>query len=510
MTKIFLIIVFLSQYIFPQSLEEKINSLIFVAYDIKQEKQIIKATDEGIGGIQIQYGTYSLKKTRDVFKKVYKSSKYLPPFIAIDYEGGSVYLHQTHGLFNLPSNMAIGSANDYENTSTLFYLLGLELKKAGINTVFSPTVDVNTQRDNPIINIRAFSDNKETVYNMGRLVIKGFNSAGIITTIKHFPGHGMTSSDSHLTLPVSDIEPIKLYNTHIYPFKRLIADDMSDMIMLSHIIYKNVDDKYPASLSQIIMKDILRQQLKYNGVIITDSLDMKAITSKYTVEDAAVIALKNGADMVLVGKYDYRKVKNKIMDAVSKKEILIDDINQSYTRIIELKKKYNLKKFEINSDNFDMAYKDIALKIAKKTNRIIKDEGQNVPLNKNEKIYVIFFVPQRFSDEAIIFYKGLSEKGYRVKFNMISSDSKINLDKTANDLKQYDTLIIANYSWPYTSLRRREILTTLAKNSKKNIFINLLNPYDTDMIKNDFQTIIETYNITEFSMKTLSELLTEK
>ncbi|HOJ87262.1 MAG TPA: glycoside hydrolase family 3 N-terminal domain-containing protein, partial [Elusimicrobiales bacterium] len=238
-------------FLYSQNLEDKISQMLWPAFDTDQTEKIKKAANENIGGIQIMWGEYSDEKTRGIIQELYEITKdSYPPFIAIDYEGGSVYIHQTHNILNLPSNMAIGKSEDYKNIPILFYLLGLELKKLGINTVFSPTADVNTEKYNPIINVRAFSDDKNIVTKISEMVIDGFTSAGIIPTLKHFPGHGMTRSDSHLTLPVTDIDPIELYQTHIYPFKSIIEKKKADIIMVSHVLYKNIDKDMPASLSR--------------------------------------------------------------------------------------------------------------------------------------------------------------------------------------------------------------------------------------------------------------------
>ncbi|MEF3279748.1 MAG: hypothetical protein K6357_02115 [Elusimicrobiota bacterium] len=489
---------------YAQDISQKISGLIFASYDIEQSTQIIEAVENNIGGIQLQWGNYSPEFTRKTTKKIYEKSPYLPPLIAIDYEGGSVYLHQTHGLFNLPSNMAIGKAREKDDTITLFYLLGLELRKLGINTAFSPIVDVNTEKYNPIINVRSFSENKDIVTEMGEAVVDGFSSSQIITTLKHFPGHGMSSSDSHLTLPVTDISPIILYETHIYPFKTLIEKGKGDIVMLSHIVYKSIDDKFPASLSEIIIKNILKQQLNFKGIIITDSLDMKAITKKYSIEDAAVLALKNGCDMVLIGKYSYKKVRDRILKAIKNKEIDIKDIENAYQRIVEFKKNKKLDEFQLNNDKFDMAYKDIATNISYKSINISKNENKLIPLNHDSKINMIFFAPQRFSQEAILPYRILKSQKYNIKLTLVNFDSKINIEKLKKDAKNYSILLIADYSWPKMTERRKKIIDELSKDYKKKIFVNLINPVNSELFAEEYDAIIETYGINEFSMKALA------
>ncbi len=407
-------------FLLSQSIEEKVTQLIWASFDIEEKSKLTKAVEQKIGGIQIICGNHSLEKTKQTLKKIYFNSK-TPPFISIDYEGGSVYIHQTHGLLNLPSNMAIGKARAWQDIPAFSYLLGLELKKAGINTVFSPAVDVNTEEKNPIINIRAFSDDKEIVLKAAELMIDGFNASQIITTLKHFPGHGMTVEDSHKTTPVTKITYDELFETHIYPFKKLIEKNKAEIIMLSHVIYKNIDEKNPASLSPQIIK-ILRNDLNFNGIILTDSLDMKAITDRYSCEKAAVIAIKNGVDMVLTGRHNWIKVKKAIIKAVENGEITHNQINNSYKKIVSLKEKYNLKSFDITNIQFDIAYKRIAREISLKAISLSKGKLENI---KNEKLKIIFLIPDRFATDATIFYREMIRNEFNVDFYIINP-SKIN------------------------------------------------------------------------------------
>lgn len=491
------------------NLYTKVSQLIFASYDIKEEKKMIKQVKSGIGGIQIKYGDYSFKETQKVISRLYKTSK-IPPFISIDYEGGSVYIHQTHNLLNLPSNWAIGKAGDLENTTRLFYLIGLELKKAGINTIFAPDVDVNTNPKNPIINIRAFSDNKDVVFKTAEAALKGMNASRIIHCLKHFPGHGMTDTDSHKVLPVTDIDAIELYETHIYPFKELINKYDIDMVMLSHVLYKNIDPNYPASMSEIIINKILREQLNFKGVIITDSLDMKAISDNYSIEKAAITAIKNGADMVLTGTYNPDKIKKALIKAIKEKKLSLKRINEAYIKIIELKNKYELKKFQILDYKFKNTYYEIANTITKESITVLKDSTKNIPLSREKKIFAVFLTPQRFSDSAIKFYTDLKNRGYDIEFVNINYIKNINIKKLQKNIKDSDMLIIGNYSWPYISNYQKKLIKELTEYSKNKILINFLNPYDSEILKDYFDTVIETYGINIFSINALTEKIIKK
>ncbi|MGC9070355.1 MAG: glycoside hydrolase family 3 protein [Elusimicrobiales bacterium] len=476
--------------------EEIIYSLIFKSYDSKHLKSIIKDTKKGIGGIHLLWGNYNIKDTQKLTSLIYSNSHNLPPFIAIDYEGGSVYLHQTHGLMNLPSNMAIGRSADKSNTTTLFYIAGLELKKAGINMVFAPDVDVNTEIKNPIINIRAFSDNPQSVYEMAKSVITGLKAAGIINTLKHFPGHGMVDNDPHLTLPQTYIDPIELYKTHIYPFRKLIEEKQADAIMVSHILYTQLDSHYPASMSDTVIKRILREQLNFDGLIITDSLDMKAISSHISVENAALTALKNGADMVLIGSYPTKKVIKRIKKAAENGEIDTNELIEKYERIKRIKEKYNLKNFSLYHDDFDLAYKQVAEKISYASINIKKCKGiSNIRFSKN--LDLLLLLPERYLNDTISLYSAVKEIN---SLTTIYTD----LTKLPERNKEESSIIVIAYFWPYIADKKIDEISKITKNYSYSVYINTLNPYDSLVLSDKFDCIIETFGINEFSMKAVS------
>lgn len=480
--------------------ERLIYQLIFKAYDIDQEEELFQDLQNGIGGVQLIWGSNDKEETRKLTTKIYQLTQ-TPPFIAIDYEGGSVYLHQTHGLLNIPSNMAIARSSDTKNTTVLFYLVGLELKKAGINTIFAPTIDVNTNPKNPIINVRAFSDDPQIVYEFAKAMLEGITPTGILTTLKHFPGHGMVDTDSHLKLPKTLIDPLNLYQTHIYPFKRIIGEKRSDMVMVSHILYKMIDEKYPASLSEIIMKRILREELGFEGIILTDSLDMKAITSNYSIEDASVISLKRGADMVLIGRYPSKKVVDRIKKAVYKGELTLQDIMEKYKRILQIKEKHRLKEFIPHTDEFDIAYKKIATEISLKSLRAVKCQNIKDILSA-KSLDILFIVPPRYLKEAISFYTAIKQLNPQaILYTDIKKLKKEKKDSTSS-------IIVSAYFWPYITQTRAKQIKEILKNYNHSLYINLLNPYDSEFFIDEFDCIIETYGINEFSIDALKRYLT--
>jgi beta-N-acetylhexosaminidase len=256
-------------------------------------------------------------------------------FIAVDQEGGRVNRIKK-GVAILPPMSEIKTEKEaYSNGA----ILAKELKPLGIKLDLAPVVDVNTEIKNPIIGDRSFGSNPLKVKKLSCAMIRGMQDNGLYACAKHFPGHGPTKKDSHKCLPEVNISYENWENIHLPPFVSAIKAGIS-CIMVGHILYPCLDKKYPSSLSHKIVTEILRKKLGYKGVIITDDILMKGITKKYTPEEAAVLAINAGADMVLVckGKGVQRRIKEAIADAVLNGKIDIKRINESYKRVSNLLK----------------------------------------------------------------------------------------------------------------------------------------------------------------------------
>lgn len=507
------LIFFLPINIFTEEipLKDKISQCIMVSIDLDDEKKAKTLLSENIGGIQLQWGSFSLQETRKFISRIYESTFTYQPFIAIDYEGGSVFHWETLGLMDLPTNMMLGAANDPNDTASLFYLAGLELKKAGINMSFSPVLDVNTNPMNPIIGIRSFSSNPEKVYWLGNAVINGFKAANILSSIKHFPGHGDTYLDSHKTLPSVKLPEYELMNKHIYPFKRIIDEKNADCVMVAHVIYMAIDKEMPASLSKKVMKELLRENMNYDNLIMTDSLDMKAITSSYDIPQAAFIAFKNGADILLIGRGDFYKVRDRIISEVLKGNIDIARINESFDRIQRIKKKYNLANPR-KSDEFNRAYDSITRSLSVKAITKFKDPLNFIPMDRNSKeIAAVFFIPERFYPDTIVFYRKMLEYGYDLKqFNFSMNPSAKDLLKIEDIAKRYKTILIGSFQWSgVQNFNQKKAIKRILSISARPVLISLMSPYDISNYPKA-PSIILTYGITPFTMETLADVLAGK
>ena len=337
------------------SLQEKIGQMIIAGFSgttlNEETKDLIQ--NKRIGGVifysnNIESITQTVTLLNDI-KAINEQNK-TPLFLSIDQEGGRVS-RLPGSLKTIPTNELIGNVNEPKFSYGIGKIIGNELKQFGFNLDYAPVMDVNSNPDNPVIGDRSFSSNPNVVKKLGVETMKGLQSEDIVTVIKHFPGHGDTSVDSHLQLPKVNKSVEDLKKTELIPFKGAIEEGV-DMVMIAHILLPQLDDK-PASLSPKIINGLLRNQMGYEGVVITDDMTMKAITNHYGIEQASVDSIKAGSDLILVA-HNYNKVvavMKTIKAAVENGEISEERINESVERIIELKDHYQLNNKERENVN---------------------------------------------------------------------------------------------------------------------------------------------------------------
>ncbi|MDD5569160.1 MAG: beta-N-acetylhexosaminidase [Candidatus Pacebacteria bacterium] len=297
------------------------------------------------GTIQRNIVNYSQVKNLVADIKKYSPS---PLFVAIDAEGGYVNrLKEKYGFVNIPSAKQMGKASTAQ-TKKQAQILGKELAELGFNLDFAPVVDVDVNPANPVIGYleRSFSTDPEKVAANASAFIDGLHENNIITAIKHFPGHGSSTADSHLGM----VDVTQTYKPEeLIPYERLISLGYSDIVMTAHIMNTNIDPDYPATLSPLFINNILREELGFQGVVISDDIQMGAIMDNYGFADAIVKAINAGCDMIGISnnikEYDERApytAVDAIFNAVKNGQISQNRVNQSFERIEALKEKYGL------------------------------------------------------------------------------------------------------------------------------------------------------------------------
>lgn len=284
-------------------------------------------------------GSEQTTKMLSDMQAIAKETTGLPVFLSVDEEGGSVTRIAKNVAFgvNDVGNMSeIGVTGDTAKAQQAGATLGTYLKTLGFNVDFAPVADVLTNPDNTVIGTRSFGSDPQTVADMVSAELQGLQSQGIYGVVKHFPGHGGTTGDSHNEAVTLDKSLEDLMATELVPFERAVQDGVS-FIMVGHIsVPAVVGDNTPASLSQMMVSSVLREQLGYDGIVITDALNMGAVTGSYTADQAAVMAVNAGVDMLLMPQ-DYETAYNGLLAAVQDGTITEERIDESVVRIVKLK-----------------------------------------------------------------------------------------------------------------------------------------------------------------------------
>ncbi|MCC8196782.1 MAG: glycoside hydrolase family 3 protein [Ruminococcus sp.] len=259
-------------------------------------------------------------------------------FIAVDEEGGTVSRignNSAMGTTSFPSMKTIGNTGDTDEAYNVGYTIGTEILELGFNLDFAPVADVDSNPDNTVIGNHAFSTVADVAAEMVAAAVRGFEDSGILCTLKHFPGHGDTGTDSHIGYTELDKSLDELWETEFVPFVSGIEAG-ADLVMVGHISVPQVTgDDTPASLSATMIS-ILRDDLGFDGLIITDSMQMEAITDRYTSAEAAVMAIQAGVDIILMPD-NLENAANGIIEAVENGEISEERIAESVLKILETK-----------------------------------------------------------------------------------------------------------------------------------------------------------------------------
>lgn len=497
--------------------QEKLGQTLVVFVDVDSAEQVRPAIEQGkIGGVLIQWGNYSLAETKKLVDKLQSwaavSPHKIPLFISIDYEGGTVYTPITLGFDYLPTNMMLSASRDEEGAAAIAYLAGLELRRAGVHINFSPVLDVNSNPHNPIIGVRSFGSDPASVTRMGSALINGFKAADIVSVVKHFPGHGDTSADSHYDVPVVRASYSQLQKIHLAPFEAAVKQGVPG-VMTGHILYPALDSKNVATFSRPILQDLLRGKMGFKGLIVTDSLDMKSATTYCTIAGCAVRALESGADMILLGRYVkpvsvfdqvWRDVQAKHLEPV---------VEEAAHKVFALKKQMGLL------DNsravpapIEEAYHTALAKISAESVTLVRDRKKLLPFkpvsNKKPTVCAVFFAPARFADQLMNFSKPFLQKGWTIRsYNAALTPRKKDSQRAAACAKGADLLIVTSLQWAdKTNINQKNAINGLIEENPNTVFISTMSPYD---IKNypEADVVMATYGLNKYVLQTAADII---
>src|SRR5215470_9929856 len=285
----------------PSALRRQIGQLLIAGFDGHQISPELRslAREFGLGGVILF--ARNVVEPEQVAELAFDASRLtpeLPCWVSVDQEGGRVARLKAP-FTEWPPMATLGRSGDVELADRFARALASELKSVGITLDYAPVLDIHTNPKNPVIGDRALAEKADVVARLGAAIVRALQAEGIAACGKHFPGHGDTSTDSHVELPLVEHPPERLREVEFAPFRAAIDAGVAT-IMTAHVLVPALDEKRPATLSKRVVTDLLRRELRFQGVILSDDLEMKGLANDYQVPESAVLAVEAGCDGVLI------------------------------------------------------------------------------------------------------------------------------------------------------------------------------------------------------------------
>lgn len=383
------------------TLEEKAGQLLmpWVLGDFapegsaSRERILEMVRDMDVGGVIVSVG--SPTEVAAKLNQAQRDAK-VPLLVAADLERGAGFRFRgvaylpgpifLGGATEFPSLMALGATGDESLAEAMGRVTGLEARAVGVHVPFAPVLDVNNNPDNPIINVRSFGEDPEAVARLGAAFVRGVQEAGGIATGKHFPGHGDTKTDSHLDLPVINVSRERMDSVELPPFQAAIDEGVGG-IMTAHLSIPALtgSNGLPSTLSRKVLTELLREEMGFDGLIFTDAMDMSAIDRKYRRQEAAVLALEAGADILLMPPSP-EAAREGIVAAVLAGRLSEDRLNASVLRVLSAKEGLGLhRNREVPLDEVArrvgiLEHEEVAQEVADRSITLLKNEKNLLPL----------------------------------------------------------------------------------------------------------------------------------
>ncbi|AUC14471.1 beta-N-acetylglucosaminidase [Tenacibaculum sp. SZ-18] len=423
------------------STEEKIGQLFMIqAYsnkDASHEKFISEMiTKYHVGNLIFMKGTPN-KQVQLTNKYQYLTSK-VPLMIGFDGEWGlDMRLKNT---YRFPWNMTLGAIEDNKLLEEVGKRIGEQCKRVGIHVNFAPVVDINTNPNNPIIGNRSFGESKQSVADKSIAFTKGMQEAGVLANAKHFPGHGDTATDSHLTLPTINFSEKRIDSIELYPFKKQFNSGVAS-VMTAHLSIPSLEtnSELPSSLSEKVVTDLLKGKLGFQGLIFTDGLNMKGAANYATPAEINLAAFKAGNDILLIPQ-DIPTTVELFKSSLENGELTLERLNFSVRKILKAKYLVGLKSFEpIKEENLledlNSIYDDILhRKLIRNSITVVKNNFNTIPLKHLEQKKVAYV---RLGDDKGEYFAATLKK--YMKVDVVSEE---NLGGLLKKLKKYNLVIV--------------------------------------------------------------------
>ena len=499
------------------TLEEKVGQMIGLAFYGTEYSEELKMQVEELKAGLIIYFKDNCESPKQVFElnKIINSKSKIPPFLALDQEGGMV-ARVTEGAVQSPGAMAISACRNSKYAYQLAYNMGKDLVKLGFNFNFAPVGDINNNPNNPVINVRSYSDNPDVVCEYVKEAVKGYQDAGMMTSIKHFPGHGDTVVDTHLGLAKVDFDSNRLYNRELKPLL-LAKNENLPGIMAAHVMYTKYDDEFPTTLSKKVITGLLREEIGYDGLVVTDSLTMKAVFDNFTLEEIVYNSMNSGCDILLMCGARKVEMQREFRDIavrlVKEGKISESHIDECVSRILKYKEMFNAGQmadsFEDVKDNInnpdEVAFSQ---KVSEESITELVNKNNLYPLTCNEKILVVFpkiKVVTLVEDENKNLMSLFDFMSIPKDRHYISIDpTKEEQDELITKIDQYDKIVYCSYNACFNPTQA-ELINAI--DPSKLIVCAIRTPYDIRVLPK-VQAYICSYEATPLSLASLAKVLT--
>lgn len=500
------------------TLKEKVGQMIGLAFSGTEYSKELSMQIEDIGAGLIIYFKDNCASPKQIFElnKIINEKAKIAPFIALDQEGGMV-ARVTEGVTQSPGAMVIGATNNPKYAYDLAYNMGYELRKLGFNFNFAPVGDINNNAKNPVINVRSYSENPEVVAQYVVQATNGYTKAGLMTSIKHFPGHGDTAVDSHVGLPKVDFDEKRLNEVELVPFKAAVTHNLPG-IMASHVLYTKYDDVYPTTLSKKVITNLLREKLGYEGLVVTDSLTMQAVFSNFTLEEIVLNGFNSGCDILLLCGARKIEMQKEFADTAlrlaEEGKISLEVIDRAVERILKYKEMFSVGLMDNSFESIENELEDkermaLAKKVMDEGLTLIKDENKLLPLKETEKVLVVFpkikVVTLVDNEDSSLNSLGDFMPFKVDKFYSTLDPSNEEKEELLSLSKQYDKIVYCSYNACFYP-SQADVINSIDQD--KLIVIAVRTPYDLNVLNT--KTYILSYEASVLSFESLSKALTGK
>ncbi|MDD2404673.1 MAG: glycoside hydrolase family 3 N-terminal domain-containing protein [Victivallaceae bacterium] len=447
----------------------------------------------------------------------------LPLHIVTDCEsGGGDY--SPPFMISMPNAMGFGDLGDLDLLERSWYAMGEQLKAVGIDWLHSPVVDVNVNPLNPEISVRAFGKDAEVTTRCAAASIRGMKRAGMISTLKHFPGRGDSVDDAHFGLPCINASYEDMMNIHIRPYAELIRENMVQSVMLAHSLFPSLDpSKEVATVSEKIIRGVLREELGFNGVITTDSLTMGGLMARYSVSEACILAINCGVDLMLLKTENALRFElhRDLVNAVKSRRIKESTIDASLLRIWKLKHANRL--FE-NGGKVNPAaaavtiqekrFQDISREASRKVMRVMRLEDGTLPLKPKQNILIVDRVTDlQLRRNDYWNYPGMLfnfMRNYTENLGYVDYDGKTiseAQEKISQIIEHVDVIVVTtDFNRNDPELNSRAFVSDLTKPGKTVIQISS-SPIKELCIPDEVKNVIITYGVMREQLQCVAEFL---